>query len=198
MRTALNKERTALNKELHDALVSQCDLVVRIHNKSNNFVFLDKNIDAIKVKKQMVRGSFKKMYDDISAETCFEILNYVETKRLLGLSENWIKFICEFGKPRPGVNYPLIKTHKTNSPARVITSGCGTPTKNVSLFVEKYCKVVIESIPFRVRDTSHTLDIIDEINVKGMQGDDLLVSFDITNMFSSIHNQAGIQRVRRS
>ena len=188
-------ERTAL-KKFRGASGCQRDVVVRIQDKSNNFVFLDKNIDAIKVKEQMDRGSFKELDHDISDETCSEILNWVETWKPLGLSDNWIKFICDFGKPRPGVNYPLIKTHKTNNPARVITSDCGTPTENLSLFVEKYCKVVIESIPCRVRDTSHMLDIIDELNVKGIQEDDLLVSFDITNMFPSIDNQVGIERVR--
>ena len=113
-----------------------------------------------------------------------------------GLSESWIKFITSFGNPHPGVNYPLIKTHKANNPARVITSGCGTPTENLSLFVEKYCKVVVDSIPCRIRDTSHMLNIIDDLNTEGVQNDDLLVRFDITNMFPSIDNKTGIQRVR--
>jgi hypothetical protein len=41
------------------------------------------------------------------------------------------------------------------------------------------------------------LDIIDELNIEGVQDQDLLVSFDITNMFPSIDNQTGLERIRR-
>ena len=121
---------------------------------------------------------------------------WVETCKPLGLSENWIKFITLSGSPHPGVNYPLIKTHKTNNPAQVITSGCGTPTENLSLFVEKYCKVVVDFIPCRVRDTPHMLNIFDDSNTEGVQNIDLFVSFDITNIFTSIDNETGIQQVQ--
>ncbi len=40
------------------------------------------------------------------------------------------------------------------------------------------------------------LDIVDELNLMGLSDEDLLVSFDITNMFPSIDNQTGIERVR--
>ena len=93
-------------------------------------------------------------------------------------------------------NYPLIKTHKPDNPARVITFGCGTPTENLSLFVETYCKLTLENIPCRVQDTRHMLDIIDKLNGEGIQDNDLLVSFDIINMFPSIDNETGIKIVR--
>ena len=40
------------------------------------------------------------------------------------------------------------------------------------------------------------LDIVDELNLTGLSDEDLLVSFDITNMFPSIDNQTGIEGVR--
>jgi hypothetical protein len=39
------------------------------------------------------------------------------------------------------------------------------------------------------------LDIVDELTLTGLSDEDLLVSFDITNMFPSIDNQTGIERV---
>ena len=47
-----------------------------------------------------------------------------------------------------------------------------------------------------MRDTANMLDIIDELNTKGVQNQDLLVSFDIINMFPSIDNQAPSTRMR--
>ena len=40
------------------------------------------------------------------------------------------------------------------------------------------------------------LNIIDELNLEGIEDGDLLVSSDITNMFPSIDNQSGVERVR--
>ena len=39
------------------------------------------------------------------------------------------------------------------------------------------------------------LDIIDKRNGEGIEDDDLLVSFDIINMFLSINNETGIKIV---
>jgi hypothetical protein len=39
------------------------------------------------------------------------------------------------------------------------------------------------------------LDIVDELNLTGLSDEDILVSFDITNMFPSIDNRTGIERV---
>ena len=127
-----------------------------MQDKSHNFVILNSKMDADKVKEYMDKGSFKILDHDISDSTCSEIFKWVETWKTFGLSEGWIKFITSFGNPHPGVNYPLIKTHKTNNPACVITSGCGTSTENLSLFLEEYCKIVVNSIRCRVRDTYDT------------------------------------------
>ena len=115
------------------------------------------------------------------------------TTTLQYFSKNRDKFSMEV--PQPEV-ITLAGLHKVNNPARVITSGCGTPTENLSLFVEKYCKVVVDSISCRVRDTSHMLGIIDSLNEKGILDGDMLVSFDIINMFPSIDNDTGVERVR--
>lgn len=56
--------------------------------------------------------------------------------------------------------------------------------------METYCKVVVDTISCRVQDTGHMLNIIDELNLEGIEDVDLLVSFYIINMFPSIDNHA--------
>ena len=121
----------------------------------------------------------------------------VDKWRPFGLTERRIKFIFSSTDVNPGTNSLLIKTHKHNNPARGITSGCGTPTENLSLFVEQYCKLVVESIKCRIKDTTHMLGIVDNLNEIGIQEENLLVSFDIVNMFPSINNKIGVERVRK-
>ena len=49
---------------------------------------------------------------------------------------------------------------------------------------------------YRIRDTSHLLDIIDTINEKEIPDEIILMLFDIVNMFPSIVNVKGIDAVR--
>lgn len=188
------EERNAL-KNFRAKPPEERNLVLRLQDKGNNFVFLDPNLDEQKVIEQMNRGSFQTLNKDPSADIVKEIEIWINKWKLKGLSKEWISFISSNKDTHPGVNYPLVKTHKVDNPARVITSGCGTPIENLSLFVERYCSVVVGSISCRVQDTSHMLRIIDELNDKGIFDGDILVSFDIVNMFPSIDNSTGVERV---
>ena len=94
----------------------------------------------------MDRGSFEVLDHDPSLTTIKLIEDWVDKWRPFGLTEKWIKFIFSTADVHRGTNYPLIKTQKPNNPA----SSCWSPTENLSLFVEQYCKVV-GSIKCRIR-----------------------------------------------
>ncbi len=96
---------------------------------------MDNKLDADKVKEQMERGCFKNLGYDPSPETSLEIEQWINKWKPMGLSAKWIKFITNTNNTHPGINYRLIKTHKADNSARVITSGCNTPTENQFIFV---------------------------------------------------------------
>lgn len=79
-------ERGAL-KQFRTTPVEERNLVIRIQDKGNSFVFLNKYMDNSKVKEQMDRGSFRILERDISEETCSEVLRWTEKWRPYGLSE---------------------------------------------------------------------------------------------------------------
>ena len=82
------------------------------------------------------------------------------------------------------------------NPVRVITSGCGTATENLSIFVEKCLYFEVLNIEFRFQDTSEMLTIIDNLNSSNsLPTDCKLVSFDIINMFPGIDNISGLKSV---
>ena len=93
--------------------------------------------------------------------------------------------------------YGLIKTHKVGNPVRVITSGCGRATENLSIFVEKCLYSKVLKIESRVKDRSEMLTIIDNLNkCNTLTSDCRLVSFDIINMFPNIDNISGLKAVK--
>ena len=106
------------------------------------------------------------------------------------LSE-WKDFIIN-EDAQPGKNTPLYKTHKQNTPARLLTTGCNTAIENLSRFLEVHSAPLTTHQRSRIRDTGHLLELIDEINEKGIPDGAILVSFDVVNMFPSIDNERGI------
>ena len=64
----------------------------------------------------------------------------------------------------PGKNSTLNKTHKPNNLERLLTTGCNTAIENLLRFIEVVCVQLTNKIETRIRDTSHLLDIIDELN----------------------------------
>ena len=65
----------------------------------------------------------------------------------------------------PGKMYGNVKTHKVDTPTRVITSGYNTAIENLSIFVGNVLYDIASELPSRIKDTNHMLDIIDNLNV---------------------------------
>ena len=79
----------------------------------------------------------------------------------------------------------------------MITSGCSTAVKSLSIFLEKELYQVSENLPSRIKDTNAMLNKIDNLNNYCIPENAFLISFDVVNMFSSIHNESGMKSVER-
>ena len=98
----------------------------------------------------------------------------------------------------PGKNSALYQTHKPSNPVRLLATGCNTAIENLSRFIEVVCAPLTNNIKTRIRDTSHLLDIIDELNSENIPDNTILVSFDIINIYPSIDNDKDIAAVRNA
>ena len=76
-------------------------------------------------------------------------------------------------------NSTLYETHKQGNPVRLLTTGCNAAIENLSRFIGNICAPLSENMRYRIRDTSHLLDIIDAINEKGIPDEIILVSFEL-------------------
>ena len=65
----------------------------------------------------------------------------------------------------------------------------------MSRFIEVVCVPLTNNIETRITDTSHLLDIIDELSSEMIPDNIILVSFDIVNGYPSIDNGRGIAAV---
>ena len=113
--------------------------------------------------------------------------------------------LCEWVAPdsskKPGNIYMNYKRHKphANFPGRLITSGVGSFTENLSAMVALELKPLAEQLPHVLIDTNSLLRNIDTINASGTitGGMDVIhVSWDVVAMFPSIPEELGIGRCR--
>ena len=92
--------------------------------------------------------------------------------------------------------YGLVKTHKINNPVRVIISGCNTAIESLLIYIEYVLFRLSESMPSRIKDCNHLLDIIDNINIMFLPANAILVTFDIVNMFPNTDKKSGLDAVK--
>jgi len=171
------------------------DLVLRTQDKGNRFVIVDKNTDKLKAHEQIERSSFVQLNHDPTDDHIRNVEEWAKKWHSNGeITKEWKDYIINLNA-KPGKNSILYKTHKPGNPVRLVTSGCNTAIENLSRFIEVICAPLTENLPSRIMNTSHLLNIIDEINIKGIPDNTILVSFDVVNMFPSIDNTNGIKAV---
>ena len=162
------------------------------------FITVDKQTDREKANEQIQKSSFLKT-DYYPTTMHINKVNPWATKWISRneISKEWAKYIVNEDTVT-GKNSALYKTHKPNNPVRLSTTGCNTAIENLSRFIEGVCAPLTNNIETRIRDTSHLLDIIDELNSERIPDNTILVSFDIINMYPSIDNDRGIAAVRNA
>ena len=200
VRDNLSKEdMTALKSWQNDILFNKnSTLCLRLQDKGNRFVIVDKEEDIRKATEQIERSSFIELDSDPTEKHISTVKAWaLKWRNREKISKQWFNFIVN-ESARPAKNSTLYKTHKIGNPVRLLTAGCNTPIENLCRFIEQHTYPLVENIPTRIRDTSHFLEIIDDINKTPLPDNALIVSFDIVNMYPSISNEQGIKAVKNA
>ena len=140
---------------------------------------------------QINRSSFHRLEYDPTKNFKVKVNTWVEKWSQMNILDQKWKSYIQTECSTSGKMYGLIKSHKSNNPARIITSGCNTAIESLSIFVEKVLHDISSNLPSRIKDTGHMLDIIDEINNSNQPTNSIVVGFDIVNMFPRIDNKSG-------
>ena len=174
----------------------ESDKAMRLQDKGNRFIIVDKQTDHEKSDEQIERSSFLKIDHNPTTLHTDKVKEWA-TKWISRneISKEWAKYIVNENAVA-GKNSTLYKTHKPNNPVRLLTTGCDAVIENLSHFVELVCAPLTNNIETRIKDTCHLLDITDELNSEMIPDKTILISFDIVNMYPSIDNDRGIAAVR--
>ena len=97
-----------------------------------------------------------------------------------------------------GKMYLLPKIHKRlfDVPGRPVISNCGTPTENVSEFLNHHLQPVMQKGESYIKDTGDFLNKIK--NISTIPENPILATADMVGLYSSIPHQAGLEALREA
>ena len=118
----------------------------------------------------------KKLIDKLYKEKHIDEM----TRRWLSLTPN---------PPRIPQFYTLTKIHKPTPVGRPIISGCEGPTERISSFVDSLLQPIAKSQKSYLKDTTDFINFIEKTRVVENA---ILVSMDVTSLYTNIPQEEGI------
>ena len=136
---------------------------------------------------------YKRLYTDPTAELNLIIKNKLQQ----GIKDGHIsteEFEVLYNRdPRTSNFYTLPKIHKINNPGRPIVNSIGSITEKISAYVDENIKYFAKLVPSYIKDTGHFLNIIKTLEI---QEEDLLVTVDVSSLYTNIRHQDGIKALK--
>lgn len=83
----------------------------------------------------------------------------------------------------PARIYGLIKIHKNNHPMRPIVSACGSPGFRLAKLITDILSDVFNEKGFHIKDSFELIDSIKDLSILD---EEIMISFDVSSMFTSI------------
>ena len=103
------------------------------------------------------------------------------------------KWLCQTpNPPRIPVFYTLTKIHKPTPVGRPIISGVSGPTEKLSAFVEKLLQPIAQQQKSYLKDTTDFINFIERTKVPENV---ILVSMDVTSLFTNIPQEEAVQTI---
>ena len=111
--------------------------------------------------------------------------NHIDT-----MTEKWL--LLTQNPPRITVLYTLTKIHKPNKVGRPIISGCEGPTERISSFLDYLLQPIAKAQKSNLKDTTDFINFIEKTKV---EQNAVLVSMDVTSLYTNIPQEEGIATV---
>ena len=76
--------------------------------------------------------------------------------------------------------------HKVNNPGRPIVSACSCPTEHISEYLDAVLQPLVQSLPTYIKDSTHALNLIEDINQTPNFKPKYLFTMDVTSLYTCI------------
>lgn len=167
-------ERYALSN-----LKSNHSVTILSADKGNATVVMDHSQYTDKVKDLLNDGTYASIAKDPTTKIEREIRSLIKSSDIP--PETQKRLIPKESKP-PRM-YGLPKVHKPGVPLRPIVSTIDSPTYHLSRYLANILKEYTGNSTSHIRNSSHFIELISTIHI---DPDDILVSFDVTSLFTKV------------
>ena len=199
LRRARNPEPN-LEKEEIQALATlreNNDIVILRADKGNETVILNAE-------------DYEKRASDILDHPPFKLMKHDPTQRTEKRVNETLKKMVDTGNinketarslkvspsgTRTPLFYGTVKTHKINHPLRPIVSSIGSPTYNIPKFVNSVLSPYVRDSPYFIENTQH---FVEEISKLEIEDDEVMVSFDVKSLFTSVPVKDAVRAIRET
>ena len=190
---------TKNQRKAMDELRLNDDIIIRSADKGGAICILNR-LDYLKEGyRQLSDNRFYRKLDSNPTETFRkEIQNTIEDMFQNGEIDLSVKQYLTDLSCRTSQLYLLPKIHKNKNPppGRPIISGMGSPTEKISQLVDHFLNPPNSELPSFVKDTTHFLQLLEGLG--DLPDDTLLVTLDVTSLYTNIPNDEGIQAARET
>ena len=97
--------------------------------------------------------------------------------------------------PRIARFYTLPKIHKDGNPGRPIVNSIGTITEKLSAYIDQHIRPLVPNIPTYIKDTTDFINTIEGIQ---LDPTDLLVTIDVSALYTSIPHNEGLMAINKA
>ena len=180
-------ERQALK-----TLKSRTDIIIKPADKGSAVVVMDrqKYIDGV-MKHLDNRTNYDILDSDPTANFSKQIqttLTNMHSRDVL--TNKALAFLSPTGS-KAARFYILPKIHKPGNPGRPIVSGNGSPTENISLYVDHFIKPLVPQAPSYIHDTPDFLRKLEAIKDQ-IPSTAIIGTFDVSSLYTNIPFDEGI------
>ena len=138
---------------------------------------------------------------DNTRDVCLKICQYTDKWVKRGVfKEDIAQFVKNTEHTHPAKCKPLIKIHKPPPfPHRLLLSGSGTPTQNLSKVIHLSINHLTDKLPYQILDTKEFLNKIQTINedYNPLPSSTVLATCDVVSLYPSVDNEMGIPAVEK-
>ena len=198
-KTNISPEESAALRNLRN----RKDIVIKPADKGGAVVVWDRNAYIEEANRQLKDESF---YATSPIDTTASnnqivkttVTNLIDESSLPPEASSLLLQPSQLGKP---YFYMLPKIHKMTCPdemppGRPIVSAIACPTEKISQFLDSLFQPIVNKLPTFVKDTTHALHIINNINSTFPTPPKLLFTMDVKALYTSIPHEDGLKAIK--
>ena len=194
-RNPRNQNLTKEEKEALQNLTNNPNITIKKADKGSAIVVMDTEDYIKEAERQLSDRKFYIPKDvDLSDQHREEITKILDEMLAKGeITAKNHKYLAPTKETtRTAKFYFLPKIHKKEVKGRPIISGNGCPTERISAFVDEHIKDEVKKLPSYVKDTTDFIQKVEGITSKN---EIILVTMDVTSLYTNIPNHEGIVSV---